>query len=46
MLEEEAHKSQPHPREEVTDVEMVDQEDRGDPEPSGHHVGAETEDNP
>ena len=46
MLEEEAHEDQPHPGEEVTDVKMVDQEDRGDPEPSGPRVEAETEDNP
>ena len=46
MLEKEACEDQPSPREEVTDVKMVDQEDCGDPEPSGPPVEAETEDNP
>ena len=46
MLEKEALEDQPRPREEVTDVEMVDQEDRGDPEPSGPCVEAKTKDNP
>ena len=46
MLEEEACKDQPDPGEDVTDAEMVDQEDRGNPEPSDPHMEAEAEDNP
>ena len=46
MLEEEAREDQSGPREEVADVEMVDQEDRGNLESSGPRVEANTEDNP
>ena len=54
MLEEEAHQmeegeaspDQSGPREEAADVEMVDQEELGDPESSGTHMEADTEDNP
>ena len=46
MLEEEARRDQSSPREEVTDVKMVDQEDRGNPESSGPRVKADTKDNP
>ena len=43
-LEEEiSHKQE---EEEVTDAEMVDKEERGDPEPSGHHEEADTEGHP
>ena len=47
MQEEEAHLeeeiSHEQEEEEVTDVEMVDEEERGDPEPSGHRGEADTE---
>ena len=46
MLEEEAREDQPDPGEDVTDVEMVDQEDQGNPEPSDPHMEAEAEDKP
>ena len=46
MLEEEACQDQSGPGEEVANIEMVDQEERGDPESSGLHVEADTEDNP
>ena len=39
-LEEEIHQEQ---EEEVTDVEMADEEEHGDPEPSGPHGEADTE---
>ena len=39
-LEEETHQEQ---EEEVTDVEMADEEECGDPEPSGPHGKADTE---
>ena len=39
-LEEEIHQEQ---EEEVTDVEMADEEERGGPEPSGSHGEADTE---
>ena len=39
-LEEETHQEQEE--EEVTDVEMVDEEERGDPEPSGPRGEADT----
>ena len=47
MQEEEAHLeeeiSHEPEEEEVTDAEMVDEEERGDPEPSGPHGEADTE---
>ena len=47
MQEEEAHLEEEIPQEqeeeEVTDVEMVDEEERGDPEPSGPSGEADTE---
>ena len=47
MQEEEAHLeeeiSHEPEEEEVTDAEMVDEEERGDPEPSGPHWEADTE---
>ena len=46
MEEEEASQDQPGPEEEAADVEMVDQEELGDPESSGPQVEADTEDNP
>ena len=39
-MEEEIHQEQ---EEEVTDAEMADEEERGDPEPSGPHGEADTE---
>ena len=46
MQEEEAHLeeeiSHEQEEEEVIDAEMVDEEERGDPEPSGHHGEADT----
>ena len=44
MEEEEASQDQSGPGEEAADVEMVDQEELGDPEPSGPHTEADTED--
>ena len=44
--EEEARQDQSSPREEAADIEMVDQEEVGDPESSGPHMEADTEDNP
>ena len=44
--EEEASQDQPGPKEEAADVKMVDQEELGDPEPSGPQVEPNTEDNP
>ena len=44
--EEEAHQGQPGFREETTDVKMVDEEERGNPESSGPCMEADTEDNP
>ena len=46
MEEEEASQDQSGPGEEAADVEMVDQEELGDPESSGPQVEADTEDNP
>ena len=43
MLEEEICQEQ---EEEVTDIEMADEEERGDPEPSGPHGEADTKDPP
>ena len=47
MQEEEAHLeeeiSHEPEEEEVTNAEMVDEEERGDPEPSGPHGEADTE---
>ena len=47
MQEEEAHLEEEIPQEqeeeEVTDVEMVGEEERSDPEPSGSHGEADTE---
>ena len=46
MQEEEAHLeeiSHEQEEEEVTDAEMVDEEERCDPEPSGHRGEADTE---
>ena len=47
MQEEEAHLeeeiSHKPEEEEITDAEMVDEEEHGDPEPSGHHGEADTE---
>ena len=44
--EEEASQDQSSPGEEATNVEMVNQEELGDPESSGPHMEANTEDNP
>ena len=44
--EEETSQDQPDPEGEIADVEMVDQEERGDPESSGPQVEADTEDHP
>ena len=46
MVEEEARQDQFGSGEEAADVEMVDQEERGNPESSGSHMEADTEDNP
>ena len=52
MLEEEAHQmeeasqDQSSPREEATDIKMVDQEELGYPESSSPHMEADTEDDP
>ena len=50
MQEEEAHLeeeiSREQEEEEVTDAEMVDEEECGDPEPSGPHGEADTEGSP
>ena len=43
--EEEAHQDQSSFGEEATNIKMVDQEERGDPESSGPHMEADTEDN-
>ena len=44
--EEEARQDQPSFEEETADVKMVDEEERGNPESSGPHMEADTEDNP
>ena len=44
--EEEAHQDQSSFGEEAADVEMVNQEERGNPESSGPHMEADTKDNP
>ena len=46
MEEEEASQDQSSPREEAADVEMVDQEELGDPESPSPQMEANTEDNP
>ena len=46
MVEEEAHQDQSGSGVEAANVEMVDQEERGNPESSGPHMEADTEDNP
>ena len=46
MEEEEASQDQSGPGEEATDIEMVDQEELGDPESSSPQMEANTEDNP
>ena len=46
MEEEEASQDQSGPGEEAVDIEMVDQEELGDPESSSPHMEADTEDNP
>ena len=54
ILEDEAHpveeedtsQDQPDPKGEIADVEMVDQEEHGDPESSGSQVEADTKDHP
>ena len=46
MEEEEASQDQPGPKEEITDIEMINQEELGDPESSDPQVEADTEDNP
>ena len=46
MEEEEASQDQPGPGEETADVEMVDQEELGDPESPGPQMEADIEDNP
>ena len=46
MLEEEARQDQSGSGEEAADIEMVNQEEHGDPESSGPHMEADTEDNP
>ena len=45
-IEEEARPDQFDPGEEATDIEMVNQEELGDPESSGPCMEADTEDNP
>ena len=45
-IEEEARQDQSSFGEEAADVKMVDQEEHGDPEFSGPHMEADTEDNP
>ena len=44
--EEETSQDQRDPEGEIADVEMVDQEEHGDPESSGPQVEADTEDHP
>ena len=44
--EEEAHQDQSSSGEGAANVEMVNQEERGNPESSGPHMKADTEDNP
>ena len=44
--EEETSLDQPDPEGEIADVEMVNQEEQGDPESSGPQVEADTEDHP
>ena len=44
--EEEARQDQSSLGEEAADIEMVNQEEHGDPESSGPHMEADTEDNP
>ena len=44
--EEEARLDQFGPREEAANIEMVDQEELGNPESSGPRMDADTEDNP
>ena len=46
MEEDEASQDQPGPEEEIANVEMIDQEELGDPKPSGPQVEADTKDNP
>ena len=46
MVEEEARQDQSGSGEEAADIEMVDQEEPGNPESSGPHMEADTEDNP
>ena len=46
MEEKEASQDQSSPREEAANVEMVNQEELGDPEFSGPHMEADTKDNP
>ena len=46
MVEEEARQDQSGSGEEAADVEMVNQEEPGNPESSGPHMEADTEDNP
>ena len=46
QMEEEASPDQPGPEGEITNVEMIDQEELGDPESSGPQVEADTEDHP
>ena len=46
MVEEEAHQDQSGSGEEATDIEMVDQEEHGNPESSGPDMEADTKDYP
>ena len=46
MVEEEAHQDQSGSGEEAANIEMVNQEERGNPESSGPHMEADTKDNP
>ena len=46
MEEEEASPDQSSPREEATDIKMVNQEELGDPESSSPHMKADIKDNP
>ena len=46
MVEEEARQDQSGSGEETTNVKMGNQEERGNPESSGPHMEADTEDNP
>ena len=44
--EDKAHQEEEDEEDETTDIEMVDEEEHGNPESSGHHMEADTEDIP